>query len=91
MSKYTNTATMSTKGQITVPKNIRKALSLREGSEVVFTVTNDVIIAKPLQKKSFLDYAGTLKSKNKFRDFHKIREETMNLVAKEITKEGFDE
>lgn len=34
-------STMTSKGQVTIPKNIREALGLKPGSEVIFDVSAD--------------------------------------------------
>ena len=48
---------MTSKGQITVPKDVRVALGLSEGDDVVFRVEgNRAVLARTA---SFLDLAGT--------------------------------
>ena len=43
----TETAKMTTKGQITIPNRIRKLLHLEEGSSVGFGVTKDGVVLVP--------------------------------------------
>jgi len=51
-------ATMTSKGQVTVPKAVREALDLRAGDDVIFRVENGrATLAKVAD---FLDLAGTI-------------------------------
>ncbi len=52
-------ARVTSKGQVTIPKEVRKALGVREGDSLVFEVENGgahvSVVRKPV---SFADYAG---------------------------------
>jgi AbrB family looped-hinge helix DNA binding protein len=51
-------ATMTSKGQITLPKSVRDALGLRAGDRVMFRVHEDrAVLAK---MPDFLELAGTI-------------------------------
>lgn len=66
-------ATLSSKGQITIPKKIRDLLALQQMDRLVFNTTaENWLLAKPL-KKTFLDFGGSVKPKKKPEDFSKIR------------------
>lgn len=54
------TATLSSKGQLTLPKPLRDAFRLRTGSRVLFTLKPDSAILKPMSR-SVDDVFGTLK------------------------------
>jgi antitoxin PrlF len=43
------TSTMSSKGQITVPKEIRERLGARPGDTMIYEVLNDVVTLKRLE------------------------------------------
>ena len=43
----TETAKITTKGQITIPNRIRKLLHLKEGSSVGFGITKDGVVLVP--------------------------------------------
>ncbi len=50
------TATLTSKGQITIPKTVRDALQLREGDTVDFMLTeNGEALLKPTAKKVKVD------------------------------------
>lgn len=51
-------ATMTSKGQVTIPKIVREALELREGDELLFRVERSrALVAKT---PDFLDLAGAV-------------------------------
>lgn len=76
-------AVLTSKGQMTVPKEVRKALNLKPSEKVVIVVEGDHAIIKPL-KGNILDIGGSIKlsGKEKPIDFHKVREEVKKKIAK---------
>jgi AbrB family looped-hinge helix DNA binding protein len=51
-------ATVTSKGQVTVPKSVREALGVAEGDQLLFRVEgNRAIVART---ESFLDLAGSV-------------------------------
>ena len=52
-------ATITSKGQVTVPKAIRDKLGLRQGDTVVYTATEDGVVLTP-KSIDFVDLAGYL-------------------------------
>jgi antitoxin PrlF len=80
---------LSSKGQITIPKQVRKALNLRPSEKVIIVVEGDQAIIKPL-RGSLLDLGGSVKipENEKSVDFRKIREEVKKKVAKRISRKG---
>ena len=58
-------ATVTSKGQITIPIEVRRRLGLEQGDRVVFEITDDVTILRPLradEENPFAAYAGALGS-----------------------------
>ena len=52
-------AKITSKGQITIPRNIRKALGVQPGDSVVFDQAGDEIRVRPVRKESaFAKYRG---------------------------------
>jgi AbrB family looped-hinge helix DNA binding protein len=52
-------ATVTSKGQVTIPKVVREALGIKAGDEVVFRVEGDrAVLART---PDFLDLAGTFR------------------------------
>ncbi len=77
-------AILSTKGQITLPKDMRESARLKKGDRLSFSrLAKDLYLVKPL-KKSFLDFGGTVTPKKRPEDFNRIRETVMKHVVDEI-------
>ena len=55
-------ATLTSKGQITIPANIRKALRLSAGERVVFTQLDDGTVIMRAKTRSILDLKGLLQA-----------------------------
>lgn len=59
------TATITSKGQVTIPKDVRDALGLRQGDRVEFSVEEDGTIRIRRKTRSLLDLVGILKTDRK--------------------------
>ena len=60
-------AAVTSKGQITIPADIRRAMGLKAKDRVVFTVMPDGTTVMRAKTKSLADMKGTLKKPNKKR------------------------
>ncbi|GBE36177.1 putative regulator PrlF [bacterium BMS3Bbin07] len=78
-------ATLTSKGQMTIPKEVRKALNLKPSEKVIIVVEGDQAVIKPL-RGNILDIGGSIKipDKEKPIDFHKVRESVKKGVAKRV-------
>lgn len=56
---------LSTKGQIVIPKNIRKKTKLRSGDEFVITATDDAILLTKIDRQSLRQRLDVLLETNK--------------------------
>lgn len=54
-------ATLTTKGQVTIPAEVRKAMGLAAGERVVFTVLDDGTTIMRAKTRSILELKGILK------------------------------
>ncbi len=68
------------RGQVTIPKQIRKKISLREGDHVAFTLSDDRVIIEPV-KKTLLDLRGSIEVSGP-QDFSAIRKQVMAAQVK---------
>ena len=59
------TATVTSKGQITIPKAVREELGLTEGDRVAFRVLEDGSVIVEPETVDLLDLKGALKPKRK--------------------------
>jgi len=62
----TNLATVTSKGQVTLPVAIRRALSIKTGDRLVFTVENDRVVVE--RSPDFLALAGSIPVPPQVRD-----------------------
>ena len=80
---------LTSKGQMTIPKEIRKALNLQPSEKVIIVVEGDRAIIQPL-KGNLLDIGGSVKVANREKpiDFKKVREEVKRRVARKGATRG---
>ncbi len=76
-------ALLTSKGQMTIPKEVRKALNLKPCEKVVIVVEGDQAIIKPL-RGNILDIGGTISIGDQEKPIHfrKVRERVKRQVAK---------
>ena len=77
-------STLTRKGQVTIPKKIRDALSLKPNDSVVFVYRNKEIIIKPLLNVFLL--RGSVKTNGKY-DIDQIRQKTKEKITGKIVRE----
>jgi AbrB family looped-hinge helix DNA binding protein len=80
---------LTSKGQMTIPKEVRKALNLQPSEKVIIVVEGSRAILQPL-KGNLLDIGGSVKIAERERpiQFKKVREEVKKRVAKKIATRG---
>ena len=78
------TSTITQKGQVTIPKQIRNVLNLKTNDQVVFVRRGNDIVIKPV--RDILDLRGTIKVKG-VQDYNKIRETVRSDIAKRVADE----
>ncbi len=80
------TTTITSKGQVTVPVAIRRALGLKARDRVAFTLTDGGAELRPF--KSALDrIAGSVKPRKKPEDFKELRAIAIQEVVDNALKE----
>lgn len=80
-------AVVSTKGQVTIPQQIRETLDLKRGDALVFTAEEDKITAVPLQG-DFLELYGSIKPRRRPENFKEVRRQVTRAIAKNTASEG---
>lgn len=72
-------AKISTRGQVAIPKDIRRKLSIKEGDTVIFEERDDGIYIRRV--KNFLDMQGSLPSLKL--TIEEMKDKAMEEMAKE--------
>jgi antitoxin PrlF len=71
-------ATVTSKGQVTIPAEIRKALAIEAGAKVVFTQLDDGTTVMRAKTRSITDLKGMLK-RSGTRSQRKVSVDEMNI------------
>ncbi len=74
-------ARLSTRGRVTIPKEIRKKLRLEQGDRVAFVQIGDDMYMQPI-KQTLLDNMGTIPVEEP-QDFEKIRVNVKKMRGEE--------
>ena len=61
MSEVVEMGTISSKGQVAIPALIRDEMGLEEGSKVLFMLTDDTLLIKKVNNKTFAEITKPLK------------------------------
>jgi AbrB family looped-hinge helix DNA binding protein len=76
------TARITFKGQVTIPKKIRVALGIQSGDSLIFSIQGDQALIKPLKKKALLDFYGALPATREFPGVEAIRSEFQKKLSR---------
>jgi len=79
-------ATLSSKGQVTIPRAIRERLRLKPGDRVMFVEREDMVVLEPVSG-SIMDWYGALAGQPA-PDWQDLRTDVMAQVASETAHEG---
>ncbi|MCY7387033.1 MAG: type II toxin-antitoxin system PrlF family antitoxin [Burkholderiales bacterium] len=60
-----NDATLTSKGQTTIPKEIRERLGMKPGDKMTFTLMPDATVIMRVKSKSVTALAGVLQKKGR--------------------------
>lgn len=81
-----STAKVTSKGQITIPREVRDLLGIQTGSVIRFEQEEERVVIHTA--KTIRDYKGYLKGKTKGVDYDRIRRSTKEAVAKRVMKDA---
>ncbi len=81
-----NIATITSKGQITLPKEIRKALQVKENDQLLFTIEGNQAVITPLHRRPLTSFRGALPATRPYPGMEAIREELHRELGERIAK-----
>ncbi|MFA4887897.1 MAG: AbrB/MazE/SpoVT family DNA-binding domain-containing protein [Candidatus Nanoarchaeia archaeon] len=61
MNELVEMGTVSSRGQIAVPSEIREEMNLKKGTKIIFFLTDDTLIIKKVNTQSFAEITKPLK------------------------------
>jgi AbrB family looped-hinge helix DNA binding protein len=82
----TVTAKITSKGQITLPKEVRRILDVHEGSVVVFEKEDDKVVIKTA--RTLKEFRGFLKGRGRSVDFDEMRKKAKEYIGKKVAQSG---
>lgn len=79
------TSRVTSKGQTTIPKEIRKELGIEAGDRVVFILRDGEVVLYPV-KETLLDLRGSIKPRKRPEDLQAVRREVKQKLAKKVAR-----
>ena len=80
------TATISSKGQLTIPKPVREALGLKPGEKVLFTLREGKAELEPISG-DIQQWRGVLQAERSGVPWEEVREHVRRAIAEEAVRE----
>ncbi len=84
--KSVATTRMSSKGQVVIPEEIRRSLSLTEGNQFVVLGENDVIILKVVTPPSMKDFDHLIKKTRIEAKKAVLKKSSIQKIIKKVRK-----
>ncbi len=79
-------ATVTAKGQITIPKAIRDALGIEERDRLLFVVEGDRLVLIPLRRRSLTDLYAALPATRPYPGHDSIRQELRGELGERMAR-----
>ncbi len=77
---------MSSRGQVVIPQDIREKLHLQNGEKFIVIGEEDTIVLKKMQIPSFKGFEKLLKKTREFAKQREIKEDDITEAIKEVRK-----
>ncbi len=82
-------ATLTSKGQITIPSHIRKKLDLQPQDKLRIEIKGDHLELRPVRKRDLMDlYQSVPSPEEKSTDIKEIRKSVQEEIGHNVAKEG---
>ena len=83
MAEYVTTVTQ--KGQVTIPSELRRALEIKPKDRVAFELVDGEVRLRPVKSRLLAGF-GAIKPMRRPEDFQKMRQEVEEEIAEEADK-----
>lgn len=81
------TAKVTSKGQVTIPSDVRKALQIEEGDNLVFNYSNESAVIHVIKQRPLSTFRGALGSKVRHPGKRELRHAISAGFAKRASKQ----
>jgi AbrB family looped-hinge helix DNA binding protein len=79
------TSTLTSKGQLLIPKRIRNRYGIKAGVKVILEETDKGVLITPMNEQYFKSFAGILKKTGNLKEeMKKMKEEEKNLEDRKL-------
>ena len=78
------TSTLTTKGQLLIPKRIRNRYGIKAGVKVILEETDKGVLITPMNEQYFKSFAGILKSGNLKEEMKRMKAEEKELEERKL-------
>lgn len=82
----TEIATVTSKGQVTIPKAIREALGIYQQDELLFLIEEDRIIVTPLHRGRLQELRGSLPATKSDQGFQAMRDQVRRELGERMVR-----
>ena len=83
-----STATVTSKGQVTIPADVRRALRIESGDQLFFMVEGERAILVPAHRQSIMAFQGILQATAPYPGHQEIRETIRRERGEALGREG---
>lgn len=77
-----STATLTSKGQVTIPSKIRRLLSLKPGDRLLFETEGKEVRIRAVPLRQVSDFLGAFKTSEPFPGTETVRDGTVKSLAR---------
>ena len=81
------TSTVTQKGQVTIPKEIRDHLGVKEGEKVLFVLRGEEVVLKVI-RGNILDLKASVRAQAHPEDFESIRKAVKRSLSSRVARHG---
>jgi AbrB family looped-hinge helix DNA binding protein len=85
MEKEMETAKITFKGQVTIPKKVRISLGIQAGDSLIFSIEGDRATITPYKKKSLGDFYGVLPATRAYPGPEAVRSAVQKDLSRKMT------